>query len=178
MKQLFFSLLMLAMAAPSFAQNSARNNPPEDGVKQVVKTNPLALAFGNFNGTYERLLNDKSSFLVSANYQYRLFGVDVNALGVGAGWRYYLTNANKPVPAGFYIQPQASASFGNVSDANYTTVGIGAELGYQWVWSSGFALDLGIGPQYTFLSGEVDDIEFNSDGGFLPTATLAIGYAF
>jgi len=46
------------------------------------------------------------------------------------------------------------------------------------VWSSGFVLDLGIGPQYTVLSGEYEDIGFDSDGGILPSATLAIGYAW
>lgn len=145
---------------------------------QVVKTNPLALAFGNFNATYERVLNEKSSFLVSANYQYQLFGVDVSAFGVGAGWRYYFTHANKDVPAGFYVQPQAGVNFGSANDSNYTTIGFGAEIGYQWVWSSGFVLDLGIGPQYTVLSGEYEDIGFDSDGGILPSATLAIGYAW
>ncbi|HMT66148.1 MAG TPA: hypothetical protein PKE28_00995 [Bacteroidales bacterium] len=41
---------------------------------------------------------------------------------------------------------------------------------------SGFALDLGIGPMYRFLSGSGD--ESSTASGFWPSATLAIGYAF
>lgn len=145
---------------------------------QLIKTNPLGLAFGNFNVTYERVLNEKSTINLSANYQYRLFGVDVNSFGVGAGWRYFFTYAKKDVPAGFYLQPQANVTFGNVDDFNYTAIGIGAEIGYQWVWDSGFVLDLGLGPQYTILTGSYEDIGFDSEGGILPAATLAIGYAW
>lgn len=169
MRKLMFTFLAL-IGFMTIASAQSHSN--------VIKTSPLALAFGNFNATYEKVLNEKSSFLVSANYQYRLFGVDVNAFGVGAGWRYYFTHANKDVPAGFYIQPQAGANFGNVDDFNYTSIGFGAEIGYQWVWSSGFVLDLGIGPQYTILSGDYEEIDFDSDGGVFPSATLAIGYAW
>lgn len=145
---------------------------------QVIKTNPLALAFGNLNVTYETVLTSSSSLNLSANYQYRLLGVDVNAFGVGVGWRYFFTHAKKPVPAGFYLQPQAAVIFGNVGEYNYTTIGLGAEVGYQWIWDSGFVLDLGIGPMYRILSGDEDEIGFSGGSGVWPSATLAIGYAF
>jgi hypothetical protein len=144
----------------------------------VIKANPLGLAFGNFNATYEKVLNDKTSVLVKGNYIYRLFGVDVSSFGLGAAYRFYITNAKKPVPAGFYAQGQANFTFGSVDEFNYTAIGIGAQIGYQWVWDSGFVLDLGIGPAYTILSGETDSFGSSSGGGILPSATLAIGYAF
>ncbi|KAA3640558.1 MAG: DUF3575 domain-containing protein, partial [Bacteroidetes bacterium] len=146
----------------------------------VIKANPIGLAFGNFNATYEKVLNDASSVLVKGSYRYSLFGIDVSTFGIGAGYRFYITNKNKPAPGGFYVQPQASFSGGSVGDsgASYTSFGVGAELGYQWVWDSGFVLDLGLGPNYTVLSGEVDDFGRDSAGGILPSATLAIGYAF
>lgn len=143
---------------------------------QAIKTNPLGLAFGNFNVTYEKVLNDKSSFLVSGSYWYSLFGVDVGLGGVGAGWRYFFTHKNKDVPAGFYLMPQANVGFGG----DVLRIGVGAEIGYQWVWSSGFVLDLGIGPQYTYFNynGDDDDLFDDDAGGILPSATLAIGYAW
>ena len=63
------------------------------------------------------------------------------------------------------------------TEGNYSasTIGFGAELGYQWVWESGFVLDLGIGPMYTIAKG--GDSESSIDG-IMPSATLAIGYAF
>jgi hypothetical protein len=108
-----------------------------------------------------------------------LFGEDVKTGGIGAGYRYYFTHEKKIVPTGFYVNPQLSLGFGSVeSDTNITTFSIGAELGYQWAWESGFTLDLGIGPNYTIISGEVDDDDFDTTNGILPSATLAIGFAF
>jgi hypothetical protein len=95
------SLLLLA-----FGLNAQSN---------VIKTNPLGLAFGNFNATYERVFGTTSSLLVRGQYMYKLLGVDVSLAGAGLGYRYYFTHAKKPVPAGFYINPQAF-SFGKVND--------------------------------------------------------------
>ncbi len=169
MKKLIISLVFVGFA---FSLNAQTN---------VLKTNPLGLAFGNFNATYERVLGTSSSILFRGQYMYRFLGVKVNMGGVGLGYRYYITHAKKPVPGGFYVNPQAALSFGSVYDDNDvatsgSTIGIGAELGYQWVWESGFVLDLGIGPMYTFVNS--DDADLEGDSGFLPTATLAIGYAF
>jgi hypothetical protein len=142
--------------------------------KNVIKTNPLALAFGNFNVTYEKVLNESSSLLITGNYSYQLLGFDVSLGGLGAGYRYYITHIKKEVPKGFYVAPEISFGFGKSGEVSVTSYGIGAQLGYQWVWS-GFALDLGIGPRYTVLNGVNAE---DSKSGILPAATFAIGYAF
>lgn len=168
MKKLILSLVFVAFA---FSINAQSN---------VIKTNPLGLAFGNFNATYERVFGTTSSLLLKGQYMYKLLGTNVNLAGAGIGYRYYFTHAKKPVPAGFYINPFASIAFGSVTndlDEKYSAsyMGFGAELGYQWVWDSGFVLDLGIGPMYTIAKGESSEDELK---GIIPSATLAIGYAF
>lgn len=171
MKKLFLiSGLLLLMAGGLRAQ--AYDN--------VIKTSPIGLAFGNFNATYERVISESSSVLVSANYFYQFLGVDVNTVGFGGAYRYYFTHAKKDVPTGFYVNPQLGVSFGSSGDSSYGTFSIGAEVGYQWAWDSGFVLDLGIGPSYTNLTGDFEDIGFDADGGgaVLPSVTIAIGYAF
>ena len=143
----------------------------------VIKANPITLAFGNFNATYEKVLNESSSFLIGGRYTYKIFGVSVNLGGLTVGYRYYITHNKKPVPAGFYVQPQAGVGFGG----DILRLSLGAEIGYQWVWDSGFVLDLGIGPQYYNFRYNGDDDLFADDdigGGVLPSATLAIGFAF
>lgn len=167
MKKLILSLAFVAMA---FGLNAQSN---------VVKTNPLGLAFGNFNATYERVLGTSASVLIKGQYLYRLFGVDVSLAGGGVGFRYYITHAKKPVPGGFYINPQAQFAFGSVTNEddeklNARTIAFGAEIGYQWLWESGFVLDLGIGPMYTMAKGDSDE----DLSGIMPSATLAIGFAF
>ena len=163
---------MIALVLLSFAFGAGAQS-------NIIKTNPIGLAFGNFNVTYERVLNPSSSFLVKGNYMYKLLGADVSLAGLGLGYRYYITHAKKEVPNGFYVNPQASFAFGSIKDTDGTSYsatnfGIGAELGYQWVWSSGFTLDLGIGPMYNFVSSDSG----SAANGFAPSMTLAIGYAF
>ena len=174
-------ILFFAVVFGVMMTGQAQDGAPQH--KSVIKVNPLGLAFGNFNATYEGVLNGKSSIVGQANFRDQLFGVDVSIFGAGLGYRYYITNKNLPAPEGFYVQPQVSVLFGSVNDddevdANFTTFGVGAELGYQWVWDSGFVLDLGIGPMYTNISGDVDEVSFDETSGILPSATLAIGYAF
>lgn len=146
----------------------------------VVKANPFALAFGSFNATYEKVLNSKSSVLLSGSYAYKLLGTDVSAGGLGVGYRYYFTHAKKEIPSGFWVTPQASFEAGSLTDNgvkhSITAFAIGAQVGYQWAWSSGFTLDLGIGPNYAVMNS--GDYVLETSSGIIPAATLAIGFAF
>lgn len=164
----FFVTLLLSFViftASSFAQSH----------NHVIKVNPIALAFGNFNVTYEKVLSQSSSLLFSGNYMYKFLGEDLTAAGVGAGYRYYITNRKLDVPAGFHITPQAAIAFGKSEASSVTTLAIGAEVGYQWIMKSGFAIDLGIGPNYALITG---DNTMKNTSGIIPSLTLAIGYAF
>ena len=173
MKRLLLSLA-IAACMTTFADAQSYNN--------VIKTNPLGLAFGNFNATYEKVLNEKSSVLLSGNYLYQFLGIDVNTFGLGAAYRYYFTYAKKDVPSGFYVNPQIGFQSGSADDdLSYSAFNIGAEIGYQIAYESGFVLDFGIGPNFTSLSGDYEDISFTDDGSattIVPSLTVAIGYAF
>ncbi len=171
----FFSILI---QCAMYAQN------------QIIKTNPLGFAFGNFNAKYERALSESTSFLVGGNfYSRKIFGVKATGFGVDGEFRYYITNRKKPSPEGFYVGPGVSFDINNLGDVetggvvnsrgSVTSLGIGATLGYQWVWDSGFALDLGLGPQYTFAVVKSDDVDSDVDfSGILPRLVFSIGYAF
>lgn len=142
---------------------------------RVIKANPFALAFGNFNLTYEKVVKPKASLLFSGNYMYKLLGEDVKAAGIGAGYRYYVTHRKTDVPSGFWITPQAGLGFGKADGSFITTISVGAEVGYQWAMKSGFTVDLGIGPNYSIIAG---DTTLETTSGIVPSLTLAIGYAF
>ena len=176
MKTFNKSLLTLLVCSFLFSVNSFSKERTN-----VIKANPLGLAFGNFNATYEKVLNSKSSVLFSGNYMFKLLGADVSVGGLGVGYRYYFTHAKTEVPTGFWVMPQARFAFGSLKDKqgvkeSITTFSVGAEVGYQWAWSNGFTLDLGIGPNYTMVNGNKTNLETTSR--ILPSLTLAIGYAF
>lgn len=143
----------------------------------IIKINPISMAFGNINVSYERALSKSTSLQIGANYWYRIFGEEVNGIGVRAGYRFYVTNRVKSAPIGFYVGPQISynALTDPDSEDSVSAFGIGVMLGYQWVFRSGVSLDLGAGPIYQFAkeSSTGDDYE-----GFLPNFSFAIGYNF
>ncbi|MEN8119745.1 MAG: DUF3575 domain-containing protein [Bacteroidota bacterium] len=169
-KKLFLFAAVILFATTGFSQK----------FNHVIKTSPITLAFGNLNVKYEKPINSKASVQIGVFYLYKLFGVEINGYGGEAGFRYYFTNAKKEIPSGFYAMPQAKYSTAGSGVDKIADFSIGAELGYQWAFDSGFALDLGVGPLYHMIT--VDD---NYTGGsnqtdnfIFPTATFAIGYAF
>jgi hypothetical protein len=168
MKKTIIIIAMFAMCSGVQAQDELPN---------VIKLNPISLAFGNFNLSYQRAISNASALQIGANYWYKILGVEVNGIGMRAGYQFFVTNKVKSAPAGLYIGPQLS--FNSLtekeSDEGVTAFGVGALIGYQWVWSSGVTLDLGAGPIYQFASESSTASDFN---GFLPNITIAIGYNF
>lgn len=173
-----YSLLFVFMLSFGFMQAQDR----------VVKTSPLSLLFGNFNAKYEQKLTDKTSFLVGANYLYKFLGQDVSTFGLDGEYRFFVTNKKKDVPEGFYAGPSLSFNYGSYNfediigggeegSGNYSTLGVGVTLGYQWIFESGVALDLGAGPQYNVGLSNSGDDGFDVSG-VSPRILLAVGYAF
>jgi hypothetical protein len=135
----------------------------------TLKTSPGALAFGFFNACYEKVISDKASFQVSGLAFFNIGNNDESAYGVGAGYRMYVTK--QEAPRGFYVMPQVGGIFGE----DVSAIGLGADLGYQWIWDSGFVLDIGLGPNYYIGLGDNVDEDFD---GIIPRVILAVGYAW
>lgn len=167
---IFVFLLGLSVAA--FAQDEVEENYPN-----VIKINPISLAFGNFNLSYQRAIGKSSAVQIGANYWYRIFGTEVRGFGIRGGYQFFLTGRTKSAPEGFYIGPQLGYNSlkEKSTDETASTFGVGVLLGYQWIWKSGVALDLGAGPMYVFATNENTEETFD---GFLPNITIAIGYNF
>ena len=148
---------------------------------QIVKTNPLGLAFGNINAKYEHVINDKQSVQVGAKYIYKFLIFEVNGFGVDGEYRFFVMD--KPSPNGLYVGPSLSFNYLKqkyndfFEEAAYsiTTLGVGGTIGFQWVTKGGFCIDTGIGPQYTL---ELTNDSESSYSGFLPRVALSIGYKF
>ena len=134
--------------------------------KNVIKGNPITLAFGDFNVTWENVLNNKNSMTYTLNLITGSFVDDVTVFALTVGYKYYFTNRKMGVPEGFYVRPIAGVLFG---DGDFGAR-IGGQLGYQWIWNSGFVLDLGLGPQFIFADSDYE--------GPVPSLFIGIGYAF
>jgi len=148
--------------------------------QSIIKTNPIGLMFGSINLTYERALSQSTSFQIGGNFFNKILGIPVSGIGVNVGYRYYITNATKPSPEGFYIGPALSYNSLTESstDVTVSTVGVGAIIGYQWVFKSRVTLDLGAGPTYIMGVGSTTTTTIASFEGFAPNLSFAVGFNF
>jgi len=183
MKKILFAF---AIVAASFAANAQEIAP-----KQVIKINPLGALFGAANLTYEKAINDKSSFGISPSFGFfSTGGYKYTTFGIGGEYRVYLSKT-KTAPTGLYVGPGVGYSFGkakwdedifgNEEGDKITVSGISARgvIGHQWIWNSGFTLDLNGGVQYFNLKASGNDEPlFSGFSGVLPTIGVAIGYGF
>ncbi len=167
-KTILATAMVMLMAIGANAQTELPN---------VIKINPIALAFGNFNLAYQRGLSDATALQIGANYWYRIFGEEVSGVGIRGAYHFFITNKVKPAPEGFYIGPQLS--YNSLTDKetkeSVNAIGVGVMLGYQWIWKSGVTLDLGAGPMYQFANETTTGVSYE---GFLPNITIAVGYNF
>ncbi|HMQ62763.1 MAG TPA: DUF3575 domain-containing protein [Flavilitoribacter sp.] len=163
---LLSALVFCALATPAKAQG-------------IIKLNPIGLAFGSLNAGYETFLNDKSSVYVGASFYSRnLIGIKYSGLGLDGQFRFYLSNNDRP--KGLYVAPAASVGFigfkDNSDKFNYTLIRLGAIIGYQWVFSQKFTVEVGIGPSYGLITGNYEDSVDVFGDGVLPIGILSLGY--
>lgn len=128
----------------------------------ILKTNPILFATGFMNVTYEHALNEKSSVSGGMGFTSK----DGGGLAAQMDYRFYITHRKLACPEGFFIGPVLL--FIRDDEENFY---MGALLGYQWIYSSGVSLDLGIGPQYSII-GDAQDGEIFAYGVF------SIGYSW
>lgn len=157
--------------------------------KNSVKVNPVSLVFGGGSDlvSYERAINEHSSIGVSAGYaKFTVNSYVYNYTGGNAFYRYY----TKEVLNGFYVSGSLGVGGGRTTYTsnnksmkdNYTAFDIGALIGYQWLFSSGFTIDVNGGASYMSLSYKEDNKmprPNNVKGSaFLPTLGVGLGYSF
>lgn len=152
--------------------------------QQAVKVGPLGFLLGNYNLRYEKGISEKSSVQVGANfYDYNIGDFGTTGFGIDAGYRYYFKQAIK----GPYVFPSLNYDFNSTAissvddtKGSFSNLGLGAQIGYQFISKGGFLVDLGLG--YGFNVGVSADESFD-DSRDLGTGggvrfTFALGYAF
>jgi hypothetical protein len=147
--------------------------------------NPLKF-FYMYNLSYYRRLNE--TMVIGAGLQTpSLTGLS----GFGANVEARFHPSGKAM-RGFYVAPNASfnslstdfTEFGSDGSerVSTTTFSVGGLVGWQWFPGDDFAIGLGIGVDYYFLSGDYKDSTgsnpFGSYDGTFPALRFDIGYAW
>lgn len=177
MKKLFFLLTVTICTVNVFAQDGAKPN--------VIKANPLGLLFGSANVSYERAFGEKSAIQINAAFGgLSVGGVKYTNIGGGVDYKYYVSNS-KTAPEGFYVSPGVGFYSVKVKEVGGTSVSgsgaiVKAVVGNQWIWNSGFTLDLFGGINY-YAGGKIKGnggAEYAKFNGVLPALGVSLGYNF
>lgn len=165
--------------------------------KNSVKANPFALLGGSDLVSYERAIGGNSTVGVGAGIGgFKLGGVKYSQAGGSVFYRYYFGEALK----GWYGHGGVSYSGGKVKTENegisfdinansisanksseevkFGAFGAQVKAGYQWVWNSGFTLDLNAGIGYTSFNYDNSETTGLKGNGILPALGVALGYSF
>jgi len=184
MRKISFVLAFLAVGFFANAQDEGTS-------PNVVKINPLGLIFGSANLAYERALNEKSSFVIAPQFGgFKLGGFKYSSFGAGAQYRFYFSDS-KTAPEGFYAGPGIGFTSGKVKiedfmgsgdedETKFTSFGGNVMIGNQWIFNSGFVIDLGGGISYQKFSYKDEGGSFSTlkASGILPALSFSIGYNF
>ena len=163
-----------------------------------IKANPAALLGGSDLITFEHKFSDNMSGVIGAGYGgFKFGGSKYTTYGAGVQGRYYFEEAM----TGFYgaaivdytsgkvkIENPFSGIFGveetSTNETDLSAIGGGVRAGYQWIFDSGFTIDLNLGASYKSFTYKNDNGSNDNDfsglkaSGVLPTGSLGLGYSF
>jgi hypothetical protein len=150
--------------------------------KTVIKLNPLGAIFGNATMGFEFTTSAKNSINILPTFgSIKVNDVKYTSLGLGAEYRFY---SKTDAPKGFYFAPGLRYLGGKVRDDNdelkFTTIVGKAVIGNQWIFKSGFVIDLngGIGYRDFKYSGNTSGFSELTGAGITPELSFSLGYAF
>jgi len=179
-------IILTAAAVFAFGFANAQEN--------IIKANPLSVLGGTDLLSFEHKIGEHSSAVLGLGYGgFKIGDAKYTNMGAEVQYRYYFDEALKGFYAGGQIGYTSGkvtldgfsfdSNFNLVSSSNETTFSslkVGAKGGYQWVWTSGFSLDLNLGLAYNNFTYKSSDAAFSSlkASGVLPNFGFGLGYAF
>lgn len=142
---------------------------------QVIKINSLGLLVGITSLSYEKIINEKGATQLYVDYaSFKVNRTEYDLVGIGMDYKFY-PSKTKAAPRGVYVAPgleyaRVIAKTKNAALNGLSAVVIRGIFGYQWIWKSGFALDLFGGYGYYRIDAE--------HKGTFRVVGVAIGYGF
>ncbi len=177
MKKLFLLTILLASltTARTFAQ----------GASNTIKINPLSALFRTGSVFYEHKVSEKASVQLGAAFTgLKIDDTRFSGFSITPEYRIY---PKGNALSGLYVAPYARYQNFSVKDeeakGSYSSIGGGLLVGRQWVYNSGFTLDLFFGPAYNAgkikaeAGSEEPEVKGSIDGFGIRTGIL-IGFGF
>ena len=136
---------------------------------KAIKANPLGLAFGIANAGYEFTTKDNQTATISGIY----YGVSgIKGFGAGAEYRFYFSTGE--ALKGWHAGPSLGyLSLEDDFNNSASVFTLGGEAGHQWVFDSGFLIDVFAGVGYVTGGDDLSGLNSTAIGlGF------SLGYAW
>lgn len=179
MKKIITCLVVSLFSINGFSQ---ADESKLDIKRNEIKGNALYLILGNFEVTYERILNQESAVGISISAPFDNDNWDINYTATGY-YRYYF---GKKIAAGFF--GEAFGMLNNVDDFIYeetstdynyeqktlTDFALGIGLGGKWVTKKGLLLEINAGVGRNLFNNQYDDRDYELIG----RAGITVGYRF
>ena len=173
-----YKLLLVGCLLVTFNYTQAQN---------VLKINILSPIVKTFNISYERAINETSSFQIG--FFYTGYTDDVTTFkgfGITPEYRFYLSDT--PAPEGVYVAPFLRYQSFTIEDedysdsADFSAFGGGLVIGKQWVFKEKITLDIFLGPAYYSgkVSGESSGATYDTGAfdGFGLRTGINFGFKF
>lgn len=166
--------LLLVGALALFGAVNAQQNS--------VKVNPFAILGGSDMVSYERAIDENSTIGVGTGFSsYKVMDAKYSSIAASVFYRYYFKEALK----GWYANAGVNYYNGKTTlegyaDNKYNSFGVSGKMGYQFLWDSGFTLDLNAGltyRNYKYDNADVDSNTFKASG-VGPAFGIALGYSW
>lgn len=137
-------ILLCAIIALTFFGAKAQEE------KNTLKLNPISALLNTGSIFYERQLDETMSAQLGVAYTgVNLSDTKFRGFALTPEVRFYV---KKNAPRGMYAAPFLRYQDYTISDnedkGSYRSMGGGLLLGHQWIYNSGFVLDLFFGPSY------------------------------
>lgn len=157
--------------------------------KNSIKINPVSVVLGGGSDLvyYERVVSGHSSVGVSAGYgEFKINPYKYNFTGGNAFYRYYTQEALQ----GLFFSGSVGFGGGRTKYTlnkkemrdSYNAFDVGALVGYQWLFKSGFTVDVYGGASYLSLNYKEDrNMPKPNDAkasGIIPNLGVGLGYSF
>lgn len=166
----FAALMLLVLVRPCAAQDGTRT-PVEH--KQAISTNPLYDVFGFWNIDYSRKVNESLTAGLTAS---TIDFSDARYTAVNATLRFYPQGA---ALSGFFIGGKlgvhrVTEDLFNEDDFSETAMGVGVDLGYEWLFGRRRNYQFGLGAGVSRIIG----LDAEVDGVYVPNLRANFGIAF
>jgi hypothetical protein len=138
MKKLFVAILFTVICVPMFTSSAQAQ------YSNSIGADPISLAFGVLNVTYEHKVAPTNSFTIFGSY---FSIIDWSAYGIGGTYRWYLDVGNdKQALEGLSLGPLAEIAFWSWNGSYYSYSGgasviIGGNVSYKWIFGGGFVVE-------------------------------------